>query len=343
MKLAKLHHFQNDIVLVDGMWGVGKSAVTPIIASVFGMEKKRIDPTIEYLTTLSWLRLIDPNAACALVTTFADYFTYHNAIGREVNLRISDDSGIKNSPGALRYVRRLFLNDGDQIQATINDTNPGTLLVTDLAVLGLELLRQALGSRLRFIEIMRHPLYLVNYVHSYLHDFNRPREFTLSFDFEGQKVPWIAHSWCSEFVSSSANERTLLLIARSQEAIMQSMAESDLLILPFEQFVTDTELFIEQIIGYLGRPLQYSTRKAMKRHRLPRVSVSAGRKSNSRSWISDDSEDEATIYSRLWNAARTSVSESTWHEFQRAINNYEVAFPSSLTTIGSAMQGSSEE
>ena len=343
MDLVKLHQFRNDIVLVDGMWGVGKSAVTPIIASMRGMEKKRIDPTIEYLTTLTWLKMIDPNAARALLTTFADYFTYHNAIGREVNLRISDDSGLKNSPGALRYLRRLFSKDGDQVQAKINDINPGTLLVTDLAVLGFDILREALGSRLRFIEIVRHPLYLVNYVHSYLHDFDRPREFTISFDFEGQKVPWIAHSWCSEFVSSSPKERTLLLIARSQEAIMQSMAESELLILPFEQFVTDTELSTEQIIGYLGRPLHYSTRKAMKRHRLPRVSVSAGRKSNSRSWISYDSENEATIYSRLWNAARSSVSESTWHEFQRAIYNYEIAFPSSLTTIGSAMQGSSEE
>ncbi len=342
MDLVKLHQFRNDIVLVDGMWGVGKSAVTPIISSMRGMEKKRIDPTIEYLTTLTWLKLIDPSAARALVATFADYFTYHNAIGREVNLRIYDDSGLKNSPGAMRYIRRLFSNDGDHIQAHIDDTNSGTLLVTDFSVLGIDLLRQALGSRLRFIEIVRHPLYLVNYVNSYLRDFHRQREFTLSFDFQGHKVPWIAHSWCSEYASSNIDEKTLLLIARSQEAILQSMTRSDLLILSFEQFVTDTRLCIDQIVSYLGRPVHYSTRRAMKRHRLPRVNVSAGRKSNSRSWISSKTEDESEIYRRLWTATKATVSESTWREFQDAINKYELTFPSSLTTIGSALQGHSQ-
>lgn len=334
MKLVKHHQFTNDIILVDGMWGVGKSAITPIIASLKGIEKKRIDPIFEYVVALQWLNLMDDSAAEAIISTYADYFSYNNAIGREVNLRISDDSGMRNSPGRLRYLQRLFFNDGDHVQSQIDADNPGTLIVSDLAILGVDTLRNSLGSRLHIIEVVRHPLHLFTYHQNYLQDFNRRREFTLSLDFNGNKLPWIVRDWASEFVSLSLKEQALLLVARTQATINHHSRGSNLLVIPFEQFVTDTDRYVDDLTQFLGRPVHYPIRPIMRRHRLPRQSVSAGRRSNRRSWITENNAAEASIYKLLLTTAREGTRKNVWEEFLLAITNYEFMFPSALSDIG---------
>ncbi len=334
MQLRKFHQFPNDVIIVDGMWGVGKSAITPIIATLKGIEKKRIDPIFEYVTTLNWLGLLDDSGAKALIATYSDYFTYHNRIGREVNLRLRDDSGLGNSPGKLRYVRRLFSNDGDVAQLKIYKENPGTLIVSDFAIFGFNLLAESLDSRLRFIEIVRHPLYLINYVQNYLREFDRPREFTLAFDLHGQKVPWMAQSWASEYLSLTLLEKSMLMIARAQSKVIDYSESPNILTVSFEQFVTETSHHVELISDFLGRPVHYSPNRLMKRHKLPRDTVSAGRKSNSRSWVTDDDDSEEEIYLKLVRDSRSNVKSSVWSEFITAIGQYETIYPSSLSQIG---------
>ena len=255
-ELKKSLQFSNDIILVDGAWGVGKSAVTPFIGAFKNVEKKRIDPVFEYVAILKWLNKLDDDAASTLLSIYADYFTYHNQIGREVNLRWSDDSGFRNSPGAFRYVARLFRRDGDHVESKIDDTNPATLIVSDFAVIAPSPLHAALGDRLKFIEVVRHPLYLVNYWTHYLNDFRRAREFSLSSEYHDLRIPWMASEWAPEYLEASPFDRVLLLIARSQDLLLQSIGEfPKCLVIPFESFVIETESWLQQIGGFLNLSL----------------------------------------------------------------------------------------
>jgi len=336
--LAKSHQFPNDVIILDGMWGVGKSAISPVVASFRGVEKKRIDPIIEYVTALEWLRLIDRDTAGTLLATYADYFTYHNAIGREVNFRVRDDSGIRNSPGWSRYLRRLFASDGDHLEAVISESNPGTFLVTDLAIVGLATLTRTLKSRLRFIEVVRHPFHLFPYYQRYLADYSRQREFTLSFELGEYRVPWVATGWSDLFARSTVADRAALLVSRSQRIVTDSIVESSTFVIPFEQFVTQTDVFVERLSHFLDRPMHYSLRKVKRRHRLPRSSVSHGTASNVRSWIGSPQQSESEIYSSLREAAKASCSSQAFAELEDAAVLYESAWPSALSEIGAQLR-----
>lgn len=332
--LAKSYQFSNDIIVIDGIWGVGKSAISPVVASMRGVEKKRIDPIIEYLAALRWLGKLDVDTAAAMIANYCDYFTYHNAIGREVNLRLRDDSGLKNSPGWARYLWRAFRADGDHVEADIDATNPATLLITDLSIVGIDILERALGARLKFIEVVRHPLHLFNYYRNYLVDYSRRREFTLSFEKQRERIPWIAQDWPDLYLTSSVSDRAALLISRSQRLVSNSSKIDSMMTIAFEQFVTDTDSQIEQISDFLGRPIHYPLRGVKRRHRIPRAEVSSGKASNTRSWISSTSDAEANTYRDLLRLVDESCTREVSAEFLRAVEFYEMSWPSQLSEIG---------
>jgi hypothetical protein len=326
-ELQKSQQFSNDVILVDGSWGTGKSAITPVISAFAGVEKKRIDPIIEYTAILNWLGKLDDDAAQTLFANYADYFTYHNHIGREVNLRWTDDSGFRNSPGASRYISRLFRRDGDHLVSEIESERPATLLVSDFAVVAGMHLKVALGNRLKLIEVVRHPLYLVNYWDHYLRDFDRSREFTLATEIDGHRVPWIVAGWSDEYLKATHFDRVLLLIARAQGLILTKVTEaSEFLVVPFEHYVTETDVWIDRLGAFLGRELHYRIGRVKRRHRLPRMNVSAGRKSNRRSWISTVQKAENEIYQDLFTSVRSQSSKRCFDEFCRTISEYESRF-----------------
>lgn len=330
LSLAKPSDFGNDIIVVDGVWGVGKSAITPIIAAFHGVEKKRIDPIFEYISALTWLNRISADAAETLFRIYSDYFSYHNAIGREVNLRIHDDSGLRNSPGWTRYLKRLASRDGDHVSQNIIDSNPATLLVGDYILPALQELKTALRTRLFFIEVVRHPLHLFKYFEKYVSDFSRTREFTLGFEVDGTRVPWFARDWSSDYVRSSNPERAALLIARSSEMFEQFLDSTTVLVIPFERFVLDTHSYVSQLATFLSRPIHYRVKPIMRKHLLPRTQISKGRASNLRSWNTALNSDENVVNLKLLHEIRQKCSESVFFEFSRAISRYEQKYPSYL-------------
>ncbi len=330
LDLNKSKTFGNDIIVVDGVWGVGKSAITPIVAAFQGVEKKRIDPIFEYIAALSWLKCLSTDAVETLYRTYADFFTYHNAIGREVNLRIRDDSGLRNSPGWNRYINRLFSRDGDHVEERILATNPATLLVGDYILPSIRELQAALGTRLYFIEIVRHPLHLYKYFEKYVADFARMREFTLSFEVHGTRVPWFARDWNDDYLRASNPERAALLIARSYQMFDQFLDSANILVIPFEHFVLDTNSHVARLTSFLGRPVHYRTKPIMRRHLLPRKQISMGRPSNSRSWNTAANSDEKEVNNSLIREIQQACSEPVFCEFSRAISRYEQRYPTYL-------------
>ena len=97
MHIEKRNTFYNDIIVVDGLWGTGKSVLGPIISGMSGIEKIKADSTYEYISWLNSLGKIEKDAAIWMMRTYADSSQYHNRIGREINLRWSDDTGLKLS------------------------------------------------------------------------------------------------------------------------------------------------------------------------------------------------------------------------------------------------------
>jgi len=259
LDLKHFNSFTNDIIVVDGFWGGGKSVVTSIIGSMARVEKKKVEHVYEYVCIAHSTGKMNADAASAFLKIYADLSQYNNLIGREVNLRWSDDSGLRNNPGSLTYLKRLFHPGGDGVADQISERNLALLIASHELISVSDLLYESYGSRLKLVEVVRHPVHLFNNVRDYTAKFERTREFTLSFEVSGVKVPWFAADWADEFVSSSITDRALLSIARMQSEMFSSIdsinaAQKPLLVLSFENTVLQPEDSIEKLEIFLNRP-----------------------------------------------------------------------------------------
>ena len=335
LDLKHFNSFTNDIIVVDGFWGGGKSVVTSIIGSMTRVEKKKVEHVYEYVCIAHSTGKMNTDAASAFLKIYADLSQYNNLIGREVNLRWSDDSGLRNNPGSLTYLKRLFHAGGDNIADQISERNLALLIASHELISVSDLLYESYGSRLKLVEVVRHPVHLFNNVRDYTAKFERTREFTLSFEVSGVKVPWFAADWADEFVSSSITDRALLSIARMQSEMISSIdsinaAQKPLLVLSFENTVLRPEDSIEKLENFLNRPRTRRTNRVLRQQNLPRKQISAGKATSSFSFTSNSASSEHQTYKKVFKEIEDGCSLSAINEFRSAVNAYNLRWPSQL-------------
>ena len=335
LDLKHFNSFTNDIIVVDGFWGGGKSVVTSIIGSMARVEKKKVEHVYEYVCIAHSTGKMNTDAASAFLKIYADLSQYNNLIGREVNLRWSDDSGLRNNPGSLTYLKRLFHPGGDGIADQISERNLALLIASHELISVSDLLYESYGSRLKLVEVVRHPVHLFNNVRDYTAKFERTREFTLSFEVSGVKVPWFAADWADEFVSSSITDRALLSIARMQSEMFSSIdsinaAQKPLLVLSFENTVLQPEDSIEKLEVFLNRPRTPRTNRVLRQQNLPRKQISAGKATSSFSFTSNSASSEHKTYTEIFKEIEAGGSLSAINEFRSAVNAYNLRWPSQL-------------
>ncbi|MFM8663287.1 MAG: hypothetical protein ACKODI_05495, partial [Acidimicrobiaceae bacterium] len=172
----------------------------------------------------------------------------------------------------------------------------------------------------------------------YTATFERAREFTLSFEVDGVKVPWFAAKWADEFVDSSVTDRALLSIARMQTDMINAIdsintAQKPLLVLSFENTVLQPHDSINRLEKFLGRQSTRRTKRVMKQQNLPRKQISVGKATSSYSFNSSGSSPENEIYKEILGEIQASGSASAIIEFRSAISTYNSRWPSQLSEL----------
>ena len=162
-KVIRNHSIAENIVIVDGFNGCGKSILGPVLESFKDVEKTRTEHIYEYLCITHSLNKIDVDAAKSLMRVYSDLAIYDSMISREVNLRLTDDSGLLNSSNKLKYIARLFYKDGDPVLDRIKKTSPVLQILTHQMLPVIDLAFMAWGDRLKIVEMVRHPLYLIEH------------------------------------------------------------------------------------------------------------------------------------------------------------------------------------
>jgi hypothetical protein len=335
MNLEKRNTFKNDIIFLDGMWGTGKSLLGPIVSGMDRVEKFKIETIYEYISWLHHLKKIDVNGALWMLRTYTDNSQYHNTIGREVNLRWQDDSGLKNAQEKLKLVYRLFGEEGDSKVEKINSDNIAFCAMSHLLMLTPELLTLAYGKRIKVVEMVRHPLYMVNHFSAYLARFESPREFTMSFYHEDTKVPWFAQEWAEKFVCSNTTERAVLCISRLFSWLdrkIESARASGLavLVLNFEEVVFQPQITLHKLETFLDRRHHPRIPTILKRQKIPRETISQGKGHSTYGWTRSG-KSEGDMYSELWAQVQAFCSEELQHDLNKTIVWYNEKYPSPLS------------
>lgn len=265
----------------------------PILGSLERVEKYRLQHIYEQLSVLHKLGTIETDAAVSLVRMCADQAIYDSMISREVNLRLFDNTGLLNNPFPWRYIFRLFSKDGNVVLQRIRKSQPILQVNTHQIFPAIRLPFLAFGERLRVIEMVRHPLFVIHHWMRFGADRygSDPRDFTIWIrDSEGQSVPWFAHGWEAEFRRLCPTDiaiRAVHWLVRERDRVCQQATEEQkrqVLFIPFEHFVTDPWPWLARIEDFLGTRRTSATPKVLKKQRCPRPVLTAGKGHKRSGW-----------------------------------------------------------
>jgi len=277
-------HLAEKIVIIDGLPGCGKTLFSPIVGAMERVELLNYAFEIEYICRLFYLNKIQKDAAISMVRMFTDLKLYNTMMGRETNFRYSDVSSVFNDSNPWRYFKRIFQKG---IEMTVPDRikreKPILNLTThNMLSLG-EPLFTALEDRLVFIEIVRHPLYMI--VQQTLNMerlLDNPRDIDIYIKSDSDQLPWYAYQWEDLFKRSNPVEKSIYTIHHRSKLTEDfkskhsGLIKGKTLTIPFEPFVLDPWPYLKKIEDLLGSKITSKTKRIIKKQNVPRKKISDG-------------------------------------------------------------------
>ena len=174
------------------------------------------------------------------------------------------------------------------------------MVITHQLALAMEPLRKQFRDRIKIVEMVRHPYYLLDHWIAALDILSKtPRDFTVWVeDQTGAPVPWFAHEWRNRYWSLSSFDRAVLSID-----VLKTPQRNDVdkdpgnkFCCPFESFVLRTDDYLTDLAKWIGTSTTKHTHKICRKQNLPRTNINAGlNKSIYRRYNYNDAENTCLI------------------------------------------------
>jgi hypothetical protein len=283
-EIVRKGHLAEKILIVDGLPGCGKTLFSSIFSAMDRVELLNYAFEVEFICRLYYLNKIQKDAAIAMVRMLTDHKLYQTMMGRETNFRYSDLSSVFNDANPWRYFKRI-LQKGNEITVPerIRREKPILNLTThNMLRLG-EPLFTALEDRLVFIEIVRHPLYMI--VQQTLNMerlLDNPRDIDIYMKSDSDQVPWYTYQWEDLFKKSNPVEKAIYSIHYGSKLTEEfkskhnGLMKGKTLTIPFESFVLDPWPSLKRIEDLLDSKITNKTKKIIKKQKVPRKKISDG-------------------------------------------------------------------
>ena len=226
------------------------------------------DHLFEEVVVLLVNNKIDLSSAKSLLRIHADMNLYNLAIGRNVNFRLNDHSGVYYGMMQKEFNKRLKIKDGDHILKKILKKNMWLPIMSHNILIYSSYLNKLFADReIFFISISRNPAKLIC-------DFydgkwqskinNNVRELFLTYKKKNKIYPW--------FLSNSKNSKSF--IESYAEFVLyyykyQKRLKLNHYLIRFENFVKKPEKDLENLKKILGSQTK-TTKKILRFFNLPR-------------------------------------------------------------------------
>lgn len=253
---------------------------SPLIASFKGVQNPRFEYMFEYLAISGLFNKADMDTTSTLLKLLVDIKYYDAGISREVNFRPTDLSSVFSNGNGFKYLKQLFQEDGGEAANRLKNESPTFFLVTHQLLSCMNVMNEAFGERLKVVEMVRHPLYLLDHWLSYIdmHGTN-PRDFTVWIDYEGHSLPWFAKKWEKKYIDSSPFDRVIYSIDSLMTevyACFENNKKSNIIFIPFEKFVLQPKPYLKDLEEFLGINQTQYTKKHLKNQMVPRANIHSG-------------------------------------------------------------------
>jgi len=278
-ELTRNNVLLEQIVVVDGQAGSGKSMFTSILPTFERVELYNYCTELENLCALYYLRKIPQDSCETMIKIKIDQTIYETMMSRRTNFRYTDVSSAFNSTKFFEYFFRLFKKGDLSIPKIIKEKKPILNFLTHNLLYVSQPLFNATNDKLTFIEIKRHPLYMLiqqtfNQA-NFFHDENKIRQFHICFNNENKEYFSWNYDNLNEYKNASPVERAIIEMAYFEKKSYEfkknnSQYINKILTISFEQFVKSPDRFINLIERKLNSKKTIKTSKLLKKHKIPR-------------------------------------------------------------------------
>ena len=281
--LTRNEHYAEKIVFIDGLPGSGKTLFSQLIASFSRVELLSYAYEIEHICSLHHLEKIPLNAAAVLIRIQTDLKLYDTMMGRNVNFRSSDLSSATNNHDPARYLNRLSGPGDKEIPQIIKKQKP-VLNIALHNILGFSApIWEALDNRCNFIEVIRHPLYMIRQQALNIDSMvGSPRDFSVYYSSNGREFPFYVKEWEENFINQNSYERAISFINYYNNRV-SFLKKGNLkkqlpkiLTIPFELFVLNPQPWIKKIEQMIQIKALDVTKNVMIQQKIPRKKVADG-------------------------------------------------------------------
>ena len=277
---SRNNNFLEKIIIIDGISGTGKGVIDDFLSTFDKIEILSVSGELENLTILRDYNKIDKDGYETFIKIHLDYLLYETMMGRNVNTRLFDQSGIFKSQKIIRYLLRLFIKGDKEMPEIIEKTKPVLRLMTH-SIMGIsEPLFRALNTKLYFIDVVRNPLailkanYKLNKGYESINGIKR--QFKIYCITDGKEIPYWAMSFKEEYLNMNVMEKTIYeLKYKSEKSNKFKINHKDLydkycLTVPFENFVEEPIEYMKKIANLIKEKNSSNYKKLIKKYKIPR-------------------------------------------------------------------------
>ena len=269
MKFSRQKILAEKILFIDGLSGSGKSLIGPLLVSLDKCEYWLYDHLYEEIIVLLANKKIDLDSAKSILKIHSDMNIYNLYLGRNINFRYFDHSGVQYGSVENNFKKRLRLKDGDYLVNKIIKKKLWLPLMTHGVLIYFSLFKKIFSDRnIHFISLSRNPVSLLKNFYKdnwYYKINNNPREIYLSYKKKKLHEPWFfALSKGNTFNDKYADY--LYKYINYQEKLKTSNHS----IIYYENFVRNPKKELDYLKQKLGSTNNI-TQKLFKKFKLPRI------------------------------------------------------------------------
>ena len=332
MKFSKKNQLSSELLIVDGLWGVGKSVITELVSVFDNMECWNLEMPFDHIPILYEAQALDQDSAIAVIRNLFDELTYNMCISRSVNFRYKDRSSIFHHPKKYNYLLRMLEQDGDSSLRKISENKMIIPVATHTSSSNNDLFLRALGKRCKIIRCVRHPVFIVHHWADYIWRCQTdPRDFTLKIDYNGEDIPFFADGWEEEYLEANNLEKSIKSISLLTDSynhnfhqMKKKYSKESILEVSFEEAVKNTDDTIALISKFINQDVNNKVyKKVKKRARLPRGTIRSDfGYAFTKNYSTKESVDQIEIKKRL-GLIKNKIRPKYYHELVRLSGEYE--------------------
>lgn len=277
MRFIRKGELAKKILITDGLPGCGKTMLSPILSSLDKVEMFYFAFEVEFVSRLFHFGEIKKKSAISLIRMLTDYKLYNSMMGREINLRHLDLSSVTRHHNHKEYLKRLKSTGNHSVPKIINKKKPILHLTTHDLLNYSRIVLEALAPRLTYVELIRHPMDMVNQQIYIMKDhFKNPRSIQIEFEYKNQPLPYWSNSWKNKFLRLNNVDRAIYNIFKMYKDNIKNrnkikkLLKNNYICVPFEKFTINPTPILKKVSKSLKNKITKATLKEMKIQKIPR-------------------------------------------------------------------------